>query len=165
MWGALICFAQFTFQRPLRSRLPSSRALPTFTFIYENIRRKLNWPMEETCVWMVIRLWFIEHTWSPHVPCFSTSSTAVRRARPQTFCQAVTLGHSGWVTFSMDFLPCSIQTYRPLRRWVFLPYQIINNYVSGGHRANGSGVSANINSSTRNLPTEVPGKAHLTMKC
>ena len=66
--------------------------------------------MVDTCL---DGLWFIQYTWSPpDVLCFSKSFTSLRMTRPPMSCQATTLGDSEWATFSMGFLPPSLQTYR-----------------------------------------------------
>ena len=112
---------------------------------------------------MVIGLWFTQYTWSPHFSCFSKPFTSVRMTRPQTFCQAMTLGNSGWATFSTVFSLTLFRPAEPLKRCIFLPYQIIlNKYLSGGQRENSSVVSTNVNSITRmrrSLITEVPEEA------
>lgn len=112
---------------------------------------------------MVIGLWFIEYTWSPRFSCFSKPFTSVRMTRPQTFCQAMTLGNSGWATFPTDFSPSLCSDRQNLWRDVYSCLIIIlNKYLSGGQRENSSVVSTNVSSSTRmrrSLIMEVPEEA------
>lgn len=56
--------------------------------------------------------------------------------------QAVTMGNSGWATFSTNLSPELCLDLQPFN----LPYYITNKHWSGGHRAKDSVVSANVNS-------------------
>lgn len=60
--------------------------------------------------------------------------------------QAVTMGNSGWATFSADLSPVLCLDLQPFKKCNYLPYHIINRYWSGGHRVKDSVVSANVNS-------------------
>lgn len=127
-------------RNPWRCQFPSTRQ-PTLSLGETSAGQ---W-RKHVSVWMVSRLWFPEHTWSPHIPCFSKPSVQSGQDHRHSDKQWL------WLTqvelpSPQIFLLCSVQTCRSLKRCILLPYHIINKYWSGGHRANGSIVSANVNS-------------------
>lgn len=117
-------------------------------------------------MWMVIRLWFIEHTWSPHFPCFSKPSTSGRIARPQTSAKQWLWGTqvelpSPWMSSLAlcrptdllgDAYSCLIKSstnmYKVASEWMALEWVQTSTVAQGWE-----GVSA-----------EIPGKAHLMMR-